>query len=206
LGCPGIEQSTAYRSKSRASPTYDIIEERREGVVMESPSSNSSVETQFRQGFLGLLETLRFSVVSLHNELGRQAPEIKTPAKDGEPNPDALELVDGKNNFITRIEKLKHDVAYHPGIHLKVMRTMILEFESLKTDLINELQNKIASQRTNPSAFFSNRKNEALSKSIEQISQNWIKIEDNKLKIHTASIPEEVYANKLSSGTPAKRF
>jgi hypothetical protein len=173
---------------------------------MESPNSNSSAETQFRQGFLGLLETLRFSVVSLHNELGRQAPEPTTAAKNDEPNPDALELVDGKNNFITRIEKLKHDVAYHPEIHLKEMRGMIHEFDSLKTDLVTELQTKIASQRTNPSAFFSNKSNEALHKSIEQINQNWIKIEGNKLQIHTASIPEEVYANKLSSGTSVKRF
>jgi hypothetical protein len=165
---------------------------------MELPSSNSSVETQFRKGFLGLLETLRFSVVLLHNELGRQAPAAVT-TKENEQSPDVLELMEGKNNFITRIEHLKHNVAYHPGIHLKEMKDMIQEFDKLKTDIVEVLQSKIASPHANPATLFG--RGDVLKKSINQINQNWIKLEGNTLQIHTATIPEEVHANKLSSGT-----
>ena len=209
---------------------------------MESPNSDSSVESQFRKGFLGLLETLRFSVVLLHNELGKQAPAVEKakpaenstevpaakitwdnfedektlavpePAADEAPkqeekSPAVFELLEGKNSFITRIENLKHNVAYQPEIHLKEMTVMIQEFDNLKKDMVEVLQSKIASQHKNP--FFSAAN--VLKKSIDQINQNWIKLDDKAktLQIHTATIPEEVRANQLSSGThtrAAKRF
>ncbi|MES2217501.1 MAG: hypothetical protein V4501_03720 [Pseudomonadota bacterium] len=220
---------------------------------MESPNSNSPAETQFRNGFLGLLETLRFSIVLLHNELVKQIqinPEdeqekslgvldalqfcstllpditagsliilrfaqavlqnvvdkqLKVNPGDGK-TPAVLELVDGKNNFITRIEHLKHNVAFHPEIRLKEMMQMIDEFKTLKTDIINVLQTKVADQnRHNPQQFFSPARNlglaQVLRKSIEQINQNRIEITGTTLQIHTATIPEEVNANRLSSGT-----
>jgi hypothetical protein len=171
---------------------------------MAEPSTNSPAESQFRKGFLGLLETLRFSIVLLHNELVKHT-QANTP-NDPEKTANSFELVYGKNNFINRIEQLKHDVAYQPAINRVAMAKLIDHFNTIKTDLLTVLDTKLADEsRHNPILFFTPTKNtgvvDVLQKSLEQIKQNTIEISGTTLQIRSASIPEEVNANRLSSGT-----
>ena len=171
---------------------------------MAEPGVNSPAETQFRKGFLGLLETMRFSIVLLHNELVKHT-QANTP-NDPERTANAFVLVEGKNNFINRIEQLKHDVAYQPQINRIEMAKLIENFNTIKTDLLSVLDTKLADEsRHNPILFFTPTKNlgvvDVLQKSIGQIKENTIEISGTTLQIHSASIPEEINANRLSSGT-----
>jgi hypothetical protein len=175
---------------------------------MEIPNSNAAVKDQFRKDFLNLLETLRFSIVVLHNELHRidNPTAAKIKPIEGEVNTSLVaELLEGKDSFVTRIENFKHDVDYQQNMDVAEMKILIERFQTLKTDIITVLQAKVSEQNQNhPQKLFSPAKNlnlaMVLKQAIERINQNWIEIKDKQLQIHTLKIPEEIKANQLSSG------
>ena len=171
------------------------------------PSDSQSI-SQFRLLFWTSLESLRAKIVDLHNSIvnvkenleAEASPKIPVNSATKMPAVDysipasqiveliqfmSMQLLEGENNFVNRLENMKRDVSHSPNINAREMvkknSDLIIELTALLTIRLDEkFDDKIKKPIT-----------EILQKGIVEINKNVPVIEGSQFKIAVTEVRQE---------------